>query len=231
MGKIPNNLKKLRLEHPEKWTQEQAAEKFGYSKSGYIKLEDGDRKLNRHVITAAMQIYGVSSDQVLGTTRPAVQPEVAMARVVGEVNAGIWLETNPFAFDPDLPSEEDKYPPMPFVPLPAYRGLEQFAVKVIGPSVNQVIKDGHFAVCVPYWKARAAIREGDLVVVQRRQGDLFEGTIKRVYQAGGQWELRPQSDDPRHQTPIKIPPMTAEADHQDHEVEIIGLVIWQGAPV
>jgi len=231
MGKFPNNLKMLRQAHPEKWTQDEAAEKFGYSKGGYVKLEDGDRKLNPGVIETARKLYGVTSDEVLGRVGGKSSTEVSIARVVGEVAAGIWLEANPFAFDPDLPPDEDKYPPMPYVPLPQYRGLPQVAVKVIGPSVNRVIQDGHFAVCIPYWEARGEITDGDLVVVQRRQGDLFEGTIKRVARGKKNWELRPESTDPRYQTAIEIPEMTAEDHDQDSDVEIVGLVIWQGAPI
>lgn len=154
-------------------------------------------------------------------------PSVSMTRVVGEVEAGTWRAIL-FNFDLDADPEDDKYPPIPYVSDPRYRNVAQFAVKVIGTSVNKIIPDGYFAVCVPYWEVRGQITEGDLVVIQRKQGELFEGTIKRIARGLKNWELRPESDDPKH-LPIVIPEQTGEDD--SGEVEIAGLVIWQGAPV
>lgn len=47
-------------------TQEQAAERFGLSKSGYIKIEDGDRGLKTDRIAKAAEIYRVDPSVIIG---------------------------------------------------------------------------------------------------------------------------------------------------------------------
>lgn len=159
--------------------------------------------------------------------------EVRMARVVGDVAAGVWHESTAFGvYDPDLPPDFDAFPPVPLVPDPRYNGLAQFAVKVAGPSVNRVIPDGFFAVCVPYWEARTAAQDGDLVVVERIRGGLHEATIKRLRRSRSGWELVPESDDRRFQQPVALTDdLEHEKEDSDVTIEIKGLVIWKGAPV
>ena len=160
-------------------------------------------------------------------------PAISEVRVVGDVAAGVWNESTAFGvYDPDLPSEFDAYPPVPVVPDPRYKGLGQFAVRVVGPSINRVIPDGYFAVCVPYWDARSEIRDGDLVVIERIRGGLHESTIKRVRRDKGGWMLYPESTDKRYQDPVALAPdLEHERDSPDVTIEIKGLVIWKGAPV
>jgi DNA-binding XRE family transcriptional regulator len=75
---VGNNLKKLRKSHG--WTQEEAAKQFGLSKSGYIKIEDGDRSLKVPVIEQAARLFAVPSSAVISDNFPVP--------VVGEVGAG-----------------------------------------------------------------------------------------------------------------------------------------------
>lgn len=63
-----NQLKRLR--ESRRWTHDETAEKFGVSRSGYIKLERGERKLTGQHIAKASEIYGVSSEDVLAETVP-----------------------------------------------------------------------------------------------------------------------------------------------------------------
>jgi phage repressor protein C with HTH and peptisase S24 domain len=57
-----NNLKNLR--EAKGWTQDQAGEAMGISKGGYIKLERGERPLNRKHIELAMKAFGVSAMEI-----------------------------------------------------------------------------------------------------------------------------------------------------------------------
>lgn len=59
-----NRLKALRVSRG--WTQEEAAKRFGLSKSGYIKIERSERKLATDRIEKAKAIYGVSGAEVIG---------------------------------------------------------------------------------------------------------------------------------------------------------------------
>lgn len=67
---MANNLKDLRRRRG--WTQTEAALAFGLSKGGYVKIEDGDRKLSESYIRKAAEVYGVSEAEVIGqrTTVP-----------------------------------------------------------------------------------------------------------------------------------------------------------------
>lgn len=163
----------------------------------------------------------------------ALTTGVVSAPVVGDIAAGVWHESNPFTvFDPDSRPDNEETPLVPYVPDPKFSGLKQFAVRVKGPSVNKVIPDGYYAICVPYWEARTAIQDGDLVVVERTRAGLHEGTIKKVARVRGGYELRPDSDDPRHRDPIVL---AADLEHDkndpDVRVEIVGLVIGKYSPL
>lgn len=198
----------------------------GHERAGH----PGGRDYDPEQASFYARAFGVSDTWLLtgrGKEPAGTSPAVVETRVAGEVEAGTWREAL-FNFDVDSDPENDKYPPIPYVSHPRYRGVPQFAVKVIGTSVNKIIPDGYFAVCVPYWEVRGQVTEGDLVVIQRKQGELFEGTIKRIARGSKNWELHPESDDPKH-LPIVLPEQRGEDDAS--EVEIVGLVIWQGAPI
>lgn len=57
-----NNLRKLR--ESKGWTQEQASEAMGISRGGYIKLERGERDLNKKHIELAMKAFDVSAADI-----------------------------------------------------------------------------------------------------------------------------------------------------------------------
>jgi len=95
----------------------------------------------------------------------------------------------------------DPLPPVPYVNDMRYQGLEQFAVRVAGTSIDKKIPDGFFAICVKYFEARREPTDGDFVVVQRKRDGLYEGTIKQLVKGNNGWELWPRSNDPCHQIP------------------------------
>lgn len=71
VGIIPdmgNRLKFLREERG--WTQDKAAAEFGLSKSGYIKIERGERSLDAERIAKAARIYGVTKAEILDDQAP-----------------------------------------------------------------------------------------------------------------------------------------------------------------
>jgi transcriptional regulator with XRE-family HTH domain len=58
-----NRLKELRNKRG--WTQQQAADAFNMSRGGYIKIEDGERRLELKRIRQAAEIYGISEAEVV----------------------------------------------------------------------------------------------------------------------------------------------------------------------
>lgn len=152
---------------------------------------------------------------------------VRIVRVQGEVQAGVWYPETPINFynvdgDPSL----DKYKPGWAVDDPEYADLRQFALRIVGNSINKLAPDGHFAVCVNYDDARSSIQDGDVVVVEQRRAGLTEATIKIARGSAGKWELWPHSTDIEHQKPIKLNAKdNRDLEQKDTEVEVVALVI------
>lgn len=164
--------------------------------------------------------------------REALTERTASARVIGEIGGGGWFET-PLSQLPDLPpdfdtTDSDKYEPVPVVRDRKYQEITQFALKVVGPSVNKIIRDGDFAICVPYFEVRDGPRDRDVVAVERKKNGMYQGTIKRLRRIGKEWELHPESHDPKFQDPIRLNEnLSGDRDDSDTEITIIGLVIGQ----
>ncbi len=76
-----NRLKDLRVERG--WTQERAAKEFGVSKSQYVKLERGDRRLNVDYIERAAKVFGVGAGEV--TSGPESVPLMGLIGAGGEI--------------------------------------------------------------------------------------------------------------------------------------------------
>jgi len=74
-----NNLKALRK--AARMTQQQAADAVGMSKGGYVKIEDGDRRLTSGFIARAARAFGVKDSDV-------IQAASEMVPIVGYVGAG-----------------------------------------------------------------------------------------------------------------------------------------------
>jgi SOS-response transcriptional repressor LexA len=137
--------------------------------------------------------------------------------VIGEAAAGRWLERN------DL-YDEDQSPLISGV-IGRYPGLKQFSYKISGKSMDlKRIHHGDFVICVPYYDARTAITSGDIVVVERHQGQLTERTVKEILVNKLHYELWPRSTDKNYQKPLKINIKDGISD-DGITVEIVGLVI------
>lgn len=155
-----NKLKSLR--EARHWTQDEAAAKFDMSRSGYIKLERGERKLADTNITKAARIYGVSQAEVIGDS----EPQSREVPVVGRIGAGGDI-------DPDF----EQVPPeglytitVPF-PLPD----EMMALEVVGESMLPRYDHGDVIVV---WKD------------QRRPIEAFLGTEVAVLTTTGRRFLK-----------------------------------------
>jgi len=81
VGIVPNmgnNLKKIRTSL--NWTLDRAAEAMGVSRSQYIKLERGERRLTSDYISSAARAFGVSEADIISTRKTVP--------LVGYVGAG-----------------------------------------------------------------------------------------------------------------------------------------------
>ncbi len=214
------------LRHERDWTQEQAADAFGLSKSGYIKIETGERGLSLKWVARAAEIYGIPKAAILSddvtndsTAVDRIGSPTWSIPVVGKAEAGSWLK------DVDDVQERD-YPEIPASPEKQYEKIEQFAVAVVGDSMERAkLTDGSYAICVPYWHVRRGIADGDVAYVRLQDGAQFEATIKRVRIVNGVAELHSESSNPKHSKPLIYDQRGGST------VEIVGLVIGKYEPI
>lgn len=164
--------------------------------------------------TPVQLMYGPEGQEAQGTSEDA--PPVIQARVAGLVAAGMWLE--------DSYIDGAVYDPVPIV-LARYRDVPQTAYRVRGLSMDLMnIRDGEYVITVPYWVARTAFQDDDVVVVERRDGHKIERTCKQVVVRSDCVELWPRSTQAAFQEPL-IVPIDRTADEDGQQVEVVGLVI------
>lgn len=203
----------------------EAARAFGWGEAGYRHHENGTREFD----AAAAKKYGkafkvnpgwllaLDAITVAKSELPTIGQEPVWLEVTGRVAAGTWREHH------DLPPEERikiEVNPYPFSRL----GVERYALILEGNSMDKIIPPGSVLDCLRPDYDRVTPTAGDLVIVERRRHDLVEMTCKRLARVGDDWELRPESNDPKFQDPIRIKDLRRDAS-DDEEVRVIGIVL------
>jgi SOS-response transcriptional repressor LexA len=135
-------------------------------------------------------------------------PQIA---VVGEVRAGSWLE---------IDGDQEILEHIPVAPDSRWVHCRQYALKVVGTSMNKVAQPGDYVIVADWSHMGAEIKDEDLLVVKRQRGTTYEVTLKRARQSKKGWQLWPESSDPRWQTPLRL-----DDGNREVEVSILGRVI------
>lgn len=206
-----NRIKELR--EAKKWTQSELASRMGTSDATVQRLETGKRKLREKWIRIAAEALECHVAEILEQL-PPTSPGMP---VLGNVQAGHWQEVD-VDYEPvkrTLPVGND----------PRYQSFPQYALHVVGDSMNKVFPDGQYIVCVPWNKLGRELKHDDLVIVERRKPGLTEATVKRVKITRGRAQLVPESTNPRWQTPIVL------NGSEDEDVVVTGLVIGRYEPL
>lgn len=214
---------KLARERAGHKTPTEAARAHRWTASTYISHENGTRPISRKAAVTYGHAFGVNPAWLLyGDKDAGVKPVPVLVPVRGNTACGLWAENGRFY--------DQEYPPIPAVPT-SYKNVEQFAFRVIGMCMDKArILDGDYVVCVPFWIARASIVDGDIVVIERRQGQVIERTCKQVAIEGDKILFRPRSTDPAF-LPVVLPDANEPTDENGAVVEIVGLVIGRYAPI
>jgi len=208
-------------------TQAELAEKAGTSQAQIARLEKSQVKLTKEWAEKLAAYVGATPvELIFGITPPNSTPAdiddivtlaIKMAPVIGTVAAGAWVEYDGL--------ESDDAEEVPFIPG-RYAALEQAAYRVQGPSMNRLrILDGDYVIAVPYWMARQSLADGDVVVIERRRGQLLERTCKQIVVRPDVVELWPRSTDIRYQTPIVVPLSHDMEEPDGTTIEVVGLVV------
>lgn len=190
-------------------TLAQLAERVGTSHATIQRLESGKMRLTQDWASKISSALSVPISEIFGEIVPAA---VTGLPVLGEVQAGIWREAEV--------ADEHKYLPLPIGADPRYSSASQFALLVRGESMNRVVRDGAYIVCVTWAELGRAPRDNDLVIVERRRDGLIETTVKRIKLENKKVLLMPDSDDARWQTPIVL-----DGGLESDEIAITALVI------
>ena len=80
-----------------------------------------------------------------------------------------------------------------------YPAKSQFDARVEGRFINKIAQDGDILHCVTADAAGAEPQDGDLVVIEYRDGAANSIMIRRMRQIGDICEFRPESHDPELQ--------------------------------
>lgn len=212
-----DRLRQLRIKKGYE-TPSDAARAFGWNEHTYKSHENGIRGMKAHVARKYAQAFGTTASFLMyGDGNGAVDINQAeTVPLVGEASAGVFLESRTVG-------EEDVR--VPVVPRKDIPGGAQYALRVVGDSVNLKIADGSFAICAPYDKFPGGAEHGSLVHVVRERSGLQEHTIKEIRFTKDGPALFPVSNNPKHQEPI-IP-----NGDDDTTVRIHGVVIGSYTPL
>jgi SOS-response transcriptional repressor LexA len=136
--------------------------------------------------------------------------------VQGSVAAGVWREQ--IAWPKDEWYQIEVGPPL-------RPGLERFALRMDGYSMDKTIPPGSNIEAIRVAFGNIVPQDGDLVIAERRRHDLVEMTCKRLRQNGETWELHCESTRPEFRDMV-ITIGSPNADEvTDDETRIVGIVV------
>lgn len=138
-------------------------------------------------------------------------------QVVGRAQAGAFLDVS-------IISQDDQFETIPVARNNRFAHARQYALEVVGDSMNKLFDEGSFVTCASWAEIGMAIRPGLCLHVERYQGALVEVTLKCLDAIDGSLMLCPRSTNSAHK-PI---PLSAI---EGGEIRIRGLVIGVWKPI
>lgn len=174
-----------------------------------------DKKVSIETAAGIAQALGVDLGLFLAAS-PAGSTTAQTIRVIGCVEAGAWRQHETWEISRQY---EVQAAPIEF------DGVDRFGLEVVGFSMDLRFLPGTILDClrVPNRAGLSPI-PGDIVIVQRRLGDLWETTCKRLEQLGdGTYQLRAESSRPEFGEPIRLG-RPDDGHFSDDEIVIVGVV-------
>lgn len=196
-----------------------AAQAFGWKESTYGAHENGQNGFNPETARKYARAFNVSAAWLLtGEGRgPARLPGVRYVRVLGDVQAGVWRESNEWPADDQfgiaIPDE------------PELERARLFALEVRGNSMDRIYPAGTIVVCVAAVSQRQLVAGKRYVVERIRADGHRETTLKTVSadQDGRLW-LVPESNDPRFSAALPV------RGEEGETIRVIGRVCYSVRP-
>lgn len=117
--------------------------------------------------------------------------------VVGKIQAGNWVDRS--VIDEDDSQREI----IPVARDPRFPTARQYALAVVGDSMDLEYPEGCYVTCVDYWDSGVSLKDGLIIHVERHNGPLVEVTLKAVETINGEQVLAPRSSNTKHK-PIHL---------------------------
>lgn len=178
-----------------------AARALGVPYPTYAGHENGSSGFRAKTAEIYARKYRVSLNWLLtgkgGKRAEEVVPldrDITGLPIISSIQAGHWLETTFI----DAEGEPDM---LPVANDPRFPRARQYALRVIGDSMDLDYPSGSYVTCVDFAESGLTITEGMTVHVERHRGNgqLVEITLKMVAKRNGGFILVPRSSNPIHQ--------------------------------
>lgn len=224
---VGSRIKQLR--EKEGLPQKAFAEQLQLGRTAISNYEQGRQIPDTMVLMQIARRFGTTLDWILSgqeqsiptaqTLKP-IDMTLATLPIVGKVAAGYWRSTDD-AIDPEF--AETLACPL----QPGYPAESQYLIAVEGESMNQLAQNGDILQVVDIFVAGIDVNSlpDEAIVIVRRTRHQFgecETTAKALHK-NGDWELRPKSNHPDFQEPIRVKNFTGETEG-DESIEVIAIV-------
>lgn len=213
-------------------TPNDAAEVIGMLRAHGPKLITGQRRITADEMFALSRFLQIPVPR-LGAPDGDGTADKNSAPVVCRVNGAIWTSHPLFSNGTSNLLPHEQFDGVPIIPRPDLQGIHQSAVVVTGDLVAHAIRNGEFAIWVPYHQARKEYTPGDYVLVEIERAGLYNAFVLRLEKPDGHWLLQTVRADGTSE-----PLLTLNADctavvkpRIDEKVSFIGLVISRYAPL
>ena len=200
---MPNRLKEIRTKR--KLSQQQLADLAGTSNPQIGRLESGQRKLTREWAERLASALNCTAAEIMLTQKELADLGGALVSPLSGTKVYYWGEIKAGAPSNimDAPPEPDKW--VEDQEDSRFPGIERFALKVIGDSMDLVAPDGSTVICVKTIDIGRQPMSGEIVVVLHRTPDgVMEATLKEFVEKDGEAYLWPRSSNPDFQQPLKF---------------------------
>ncbi|SFV33253.1 repressor LexA [Devosia crocina] len=174
---MANRLKQLR--EARGWTHQQAADHMGVSRSQFIKLERGERRLTEQYIDQASSAFAVPPAEIIED-----QTEHRIVPLMGEIGAGAEIS-------PDY--EQVPEGGLEQIEVPFYLPDDMVAFRVKGDSMLPRYDEGDVIVVWREQRRATSSFLGEEVAVRTRSGNRYLKTLQRAGARGynlASWNAR-----------------------------------------
>lgn len=193
---------------------------------GYIRdLRRKGAHPNVRKIEPLARVLGLSTTFLIsgetGTEREQTHgPVVRLTPVIGIIEAGQYRDVS-------IHNQDEDHQQIPVPQNELFPTLSQYALEVRGDSMNRIVLEGTYVVCVPFSATRLSPKPGMIVHVERSVagGQLVETTLKEIEEQNGELVLMPRSTNEVHK------PIPLDGDDAT-TIEIRGIVVslWKPLP-